>query len=53
MPIAYWNAFVEENLRLAAFVTTTGVDNKGNQFYYINNAVSAAVNGETPFDYNK
>ena len=53
VPIAYWNAFVEENLRLAAFVTTTGEDNKGNQFYYINNAVSAAVNGETPFDYNK
>ena len=52
-PIAYWNAFVEENLRLAAFVTTTGEDERGNQFYYINNAVSAAVNGETPFAYNK
>ena len=53
VPIAYWNEFVLENLRLAAFVTTTGEDDRGNQVYYINNAVSAAVNGETPFDYNK
>jgi hypothetical protein len=53
VPIAYWNEFVLENLRLAAFVTTTGEDDRGNQVYYINNAVNAAVNGETPFAYNK
>jgi len=51
VPIAYWNPFVEKNLRLAVFVTTTGVNERGESFYYINNAISAPVNGQTPFSY--
>ena len=51
VPIKYWDSFVEENLRLAVFVTTIAEDERGSQFFYINNAVYADVNGETPFEY--
>lgn len=51
IPIEYWKPFVEENLRMAVFVTTTGENDRGDQYFYVNNAVNASVNGETPFSY--
>ena len=50
-PIEYWQPFVEENLRMAVFVTTTAENDRGEQYFYVNNAVNASVNGETPFAY--
>ena len=44
----YWNDFVEENLRMAVFVT-----NVKNDAYQINNAVNVKFNEELPFEYNK
>lgn len=44
--VEYWKPFVNENLRMAVFVTTAGDD-----AYYINNAIAASVNGQTPFEY--
>ncbi len=44
-------AFVKENLRIAVFVTTVGADEKGNEFYYVNNVIEAPINGSTPYEY--
>lgn len=46
-----WSDWVEKNLHMAAFVSTIGETEKGEQFYYVNNVVDASVNGKTPFDY--
>ena len=45
-PNYYWNNFVEENLRMAVFVTTVK-----NDAYYVNNAVNVNFNEELPFEY--
>ena len=45
-PSYYWNNFVEENLRMAVFVTSVK-----NDAYYINNAVNVNFNEELPFEY--
>ena len=45
-PNYYWNNFVEENLRMAVFVTSVK-----NDAYYINNAVNVSFNEELPFEY--
>ena len=45
-PNYYWNDFVEENLRMAVFVTTVK-----NDAYYVNNAVNVNFNEELPFEY--
>ncbi len=47
----YWDAFVEENLHLAIFVTAIAKDDKGNEFYHVSNVVDCPVNGDTPFEY--
>ena len=47
----YWDEFVMENLHLVVFVSTLGVDDKGNQFYYVNNVIDCPVNGMTPYEY--
>ncbi|MBR2065173.1 MAG: Omp28-related outer membrane protein [Bacteroidales bacterium] len=46
-----WNPFVEENLHLAIFVSTVATDEKGNEYYYINNIIDCPVNGKTPYEY--
>lgn len=46
-----WNEFVMENLHLVVFVSATGTNNKGEQFYYVNNVIDCPINGETPFEY--
>ncbi len=43
--------FVKENMRLAVFVTTVGEDEKGNEFYYVNNVVECPLNGQKPYEY--
>ena len=45
-PNFYWDDFVEENLRMAVFVTEAKDD-----AYYINNAVQARFNEELQFEY--
>ena len=45
-PNYYWNNFVEENLRMAVFVTSVK-----NDAYYINNAVNVTFNEELPYEY--
>ena len=45
-----WSAFVEENLRMAVYVVSTRKVN-GQEAYYVNNAVYAEFNEETPFAY--
>lgn len=47
----YWDEFVMDNLHLVVFVSTLGVDDKGNQFYYVNNVIDCPVNGMTPYEY--
>ena len=47
-PNFYWNDFVQENLRMAVFVT-----NVKNDVYQINNAVNVDFNVELPFEYAK
>lgn len=44
----YWNDFVEENLRMAVFVTSVK-----NDAYYVNNVVNVKFNEELPFEYSK
>lgn len=46
-----WDKFVTDNLHLAVFVSTVGEDEKGNEFYYVNNAIDCPVNGKTPYEY--
>ena len=45
-PNYYWHDFVEENLRMAVFVTSVK-----NDAYYINNAVNVNFNEELPYEY--
>ena len=47
----YWDEFNKENLHLAVFVSTVGTDEKGNQYYYVNNVIDCPVNGDTPYEY--
>lgn len=47
----YWDEFVMDNLHLVVFVSTLGIDDKGNQFYYVNNVIDCPVNGMTPYEY--
>ena len=47
----YWDEFVMENLHLVVFVSTIGTDDKGNQFYYVNNGIACPINGLTPYEY--
>lgn len=47
----YWDEFVMDNLHLVVFVSTLGVDDKGNQFYYVNNVIDCPINGMTPYEY--
>lgn len=47
----YWDEFVMENLHLVVFVSTIGTDDKGNQFYYVNNVIDCPINGLTPYEY--
>ena len=47
----YWDPFVENNLHLAVFVSTISTDDKGNEYYYVNNAIDCPVNGQTPYEY--
>jgi len=46
-----WDSFVEKNLHLAVFVSTVATDEKGNDYYYINNVIDCPVNGKTPYEY--
>ena len=46
-----WDEFVMDNLHLVVFVSTRATDQKGNEFYYINNVIDCPINGETPFEY--
>ncbi len=46
-----WEPFVEENLHLAVFVSTIGSDDKGNEFYFVNNVIDCPINGNTPYEY--
>lgn len=47
----YWDPFVEENLHLAVFVSSVTTDDRGSQYYYVNNAIDCPVNGQTPYEY--
>ena len=47
----YWDEFIMENLHLVVFVSTIGTDDKGNQFYYVNNVIDCPINGLTPYEY--
>ena len=47
-----WDPFVEENLRMAVYVVTTK-QNNGQSLTYVNNAVYADFNEQTPFEYAK
>jgi len=46
-----WDEFVMDNLHLVVFVSTKATDEKGNEFYYVNNVIDCPVNGQTPFEY--
>lgn len=46
----YWDPFVESNLRMAVYVTTTKTID-GEEAYYVNNAVAVEFNKEIPFEY--
>lgn len=46
-----WDEFVMDNLHLVVFVSTKAVDEKGNEFYYVNNVIDCPINGQTPFEY--
>lgn len=47
-----WADWVEENLHIAVFTSTVG-ESGGQQFYYVNNVVDAAIDGMKQFDYAK
>ncbi len=47
----YWDPFVEEKLHLAVFVSSIAKDEKGNEFYHVNNVIDCPVNGQTPYEY--
>ncbi len=46
-----WDDVKKENLHIAVFVSTMGTDEKGNQYYYVSNAIDCPVNGKTPYEY--
>lgn len=46
-----WDEFVMDNLHLVVFVSTIGTNQKGEQFYYVNNVIDCPINGKTPFEY--
>ena len=46
-----WDEFVMDNLHLVVFVSTKAADEKGNEFYYVNNVIDCPINGQTPFEY--
>lgn len=46
-----WSEFVMDNLHLVVFVSTMTTDDKGNQYYYVNNVIDCPVNGMTPYEY--
>lgn len=46
-----WAERVDENLHMVVFVTTVGEDEKGNQFYYVNNVIDCPLDGQTPYEY--
>lgn len=46
-----WDEFVMDNLHLVVFVSTKATDEKGNEFYYVNNVIDCPINGQTPFEY--
>ena len=46
-----WDEFVMDNLHLIVFVSTKAADEKGNEFYYVNNVIDCPINGQTPFEY--
>ncbi|MBR2162524.1 MAG: Omp28-related outer membrane protein [Bacteroidales bacterium] len=48
-----WNPFVEENLHIAVFASTVGVDEKGNQYYYVSNVVDCPIGSDVPYEYSK
>ncbi len=47
----YWDPFVQDKLHLAVFVSAVGKDEKGNEFWYVNNAIDCTANGQTKFEY--
>lgn len=46
-----WDPFVMDNLHLVVFTTSIGTDEKGNEYYYVNNVVDCPINGNTPYEY--
>ncbi len=46
-----WEPFVEDNLHVVVFVSTIGTDERGNEFYYVNNVVDCRVNDTLEFEY--
>lgn len=46
-----WAARDDSKLHMAVFVSAIDVDDKGNQFYRVVNAIDCPVNGETKFEY--
>lgn len=47
-----WDARVDENLHMAVFVSTIGKNDKGEEYYYVNNVIDVRnLNGKTPFEY--
>ena len=48
-----WNDPVLENLHMAVFVCAIDVNDKGEEFYRVVNAIDCPVNGETPYEYAK
>ena len=46
-----WEPFVEEKLHMAVFVCTTDVNEKGEEFYRVVNAIDCPINAKTPFEY--
>ena len=48
-----WSPFNMDKLHIAVFTSTIGVDEKGEQYYYVNNVVDCPLNTDVPFEYNK
>ena len=46
-----WAPRDNSKLHMAVFVSAVDVDEKGNQFYRIVNAIDCPVNGVTPYEY--
>lgn len=46
-----WDDPVIENLHMAVFVTSVDVNEKGEEFYRVVNAIDCPINGKTPFEY--